>query len=347
MKISDPWSVRAADFPHAGSSIDKMRFLLNYAVLAPSSHNTQPWLFRLHGDGVDVIADRTRALPVVDPHDRELVLSCGAAIGMLRIALRGFGYAGAVELMPKPNDPDLLATIGLGEPHNTTCGEIELRDAIPRRRTARVAFEQRSVPSSVITSLQAVAANDWIMLRVFGTKAERADLAQLVAEANRLQFADPSFRRELAAWMHSRHGLTHDGMSLSSMGVPDILTPIGAATLRSFDIGNGRAAASEDIAALTPALAIVATDRECPEDWLLAGQALANILITAAAAGLVCGYLNQPIEVPGLRMRLAQMLLPHTYPQLILRMGYGPAIPPAARRSVEDVIIGEDMLAHV
>src|SRR5262245_12870705 len=85
----DPWTVRAADFPRRGSAADKLRFLLNYAVLAPSAHNTQPWLFRLHGDEVDVIV-RMRALPVVDPHDRELVLSCGATIGMLRIALRAF-----------------------------------------------------------------------------------------------------------------------------------------------------------------------------------------------------------------------------------------------------------------
>src|SRR5260370_30957797 len=113
MKTSDPWTVRATDFPQEGSTTDKLRFLLNYAVLAPSSHNSQPWLFRLHGEEVDLIADRTRALPVIDPHDRELLLSCGAALGMLRIALRSFGYMGAVSLLPNPTDQDQLARIGL------------------------------------------------------------------------------------------------------------------------------------------------------------------------------------------------------------------------------------------
>jgi nitroreductase len=347
MTMSNPWSVCASDFPYEGSPIDKMRFLLNYAVLAPSSHNTQPWLFRLHGGGVDIIADRTRALPVIDPHDRELVLSCGAAIGMLRIALRAFGHAGAVELMPNPNDPDLLATIGLGEPHRATRRDTDLRDAITRRRTTRVSFEDRAVRPSVISEMQAMAANDWITVKICMRRNERTELANLISEADRLQFADPSFRRELGAWMHSRHSATRDGMSLASMGVPDLLTPLGAAALRSFDIGGGRAAASQEIATHSPAIAIVATDRECPEDWLLAGQALANILTIATARGLSCGYLNQPVEVPGLRLRLAQTFLPDTYPQLILRLGYGPQIPPAVRRSVDEVVTGEVILAHV
>jgi nitroreductase len=64
----------------------RLRFLLGYAILAPSSHNTQPWRFRLRGPTLDLLADRRRALPVVDPEDRALVISCGAALGHLRVA---------------------------------------------------------------------------------------------------------------------------------------------------------------------------------------------------------------------------------------------------------------------
>jgi nitroreductase len=37
------------------------------ATLAPSIHNTQPWLFGVGDASVDVYADLSRALPVVDP----------------------------------------------------------------------------------------------------------------------------------------------------------------------------------------------------------------------------------------------------------------------------------------
>jgi len=343
----NPWTVRAADFPHEGSATDKLRFALNYAVTAPSNHNTQPWLFRLRGDKVDLIADRTRALAVIDPHDRELTISCGAAIGMLRVALRAFGFEAGVELLPNPDDPDLLATIELDAARAPTATDIKLRDAILRRRTTRVRFEHWELGRQAIASIEHAVSQDFVTLKLFLTDAERTSLAALVGEADRLQFADPSFRRELASWMHARHGGSGDGMSMSSMGVPDLLTPLSALAIRTFDVGGGRAALSTDIAAFTPALAVLATVRDCVEDWLLAGQGLAHVLVTATSEGLATGYLNQPIEVPGLRLRLGQMISPHGHPQLILRFGVGPVIAPASRRSVDEVIIGETELAQL
>lgn len=74
----EAWSVSEDKFPREGSNVDKLRFLLKYAILAPSSHNTQPWIFRIvNNNSIEVYADRTRALPVVDPEDRELTISCG------------------------------------------------------------------------------------------------------------------------------------------------------------------------------------------------------------------------------------------------------------------------------
>src|SRR6266567_1447408 len=91
----DTWNVSADDFPVDGTSEEKLWSLVRYAILAPSTHNTQPWKFRIHGNVVELYADFTRALPVVDPEHRELIMSCGcgAALLHLRIAIRCFGYA--------------------------------------------------------------------------------------------------------------------------------------------------------------------------------------------------------------------------------------------------------------
>ena len=65
-------------FPAWAGPAERLRFLLRYAILAPSRHNTQPWLFEIEGDELRVYADRSRALPVADPDGRQQLMSCGA-----------------------------------------------------------------------------------------------------------------------------------------------------------------------------------------------------------------------------------------------------------------------------
>ena len=111
--VTNPWHISEAEFPRQGSPPEQFRHLLNYAVVAPSGHNTQPWRFRLTSDGVELRADRTRALPIVDPDDRELTMSCGAALGQLRLAIRHFGFTDVVELFPHASHANVLARVTL------------------------------------------------------------------------------------------------------------------------------------------------------------------------------------------------------------------------------------------
>jgi len=87
------WQPDARAFDGFAPLDRQLRFALQYAALAPSNHNAQPWRFLVNGDAVQILADRTRALPVVDPFDRELLISCGAALFNLRVALSQFGLA--------------------------------------------------------------------------------------------------------------------------------------------------------------------------------------------------------------------------------------------------------------
>jgi hypothetical protein len=84
------WNIDPSRFPVTGPAIDKARFAVGYAILAPSSHNTQPWRFIVNGDELLVCADRNRSLPHIDPFDRELIISCGAALFNMRVALAHF-----------------------------------------------------------------------------------------------------------------------------------------------------------------------------------------------------------------------------------------------------------------
>ena len=314
--------------------------LLEYAVLAPSGHNTQPWLFRLTGeDSLHLIADRTRALPAVDPHDRELTISCGAALDHLEVATQVTGRALEIDICPDSAEPDILAKARIGG--ECVADVRDLFDAIPQRRTTRAKFDARLLPRDLAAECVTIAESYGIELTLIVDTHVRSAIAELVAEGDRIQFADPGFRRELAAWVRSRRHASQDGMSGSAFGMPDVLSPLGALIIRAFDLGNGIANGDrEKIIEGSPTLAVFSSPADTTENWLQTGRALSRVLLTLTANGVTASYLNPPVELDQLRARLRDVVNCTGIPQLLMRFGYGPAAGPTVRRSVDRVLVG-------
>ncbi len=301
------------------------------AVLAPSSHNTQPWRFRVSESAIDLLADRTRALPVNDPDDRELTISCGCALLNLRVAAANHGCRVQVELLPDTRDPDWLARATISQESGAPAPDAELAEFMERRRTYRKRFAPREVESATLDQLVRAATTEGAWLRALLTEDARQQAARLVAEGDAVQWANPSWRRELAAWMHPRR--RGDGLT-----VPALAAPVAQLVVRTFDMGGGVGAKDRDLAEASPLLAVLGTKRDHPRDWLLTGQALQRTLLVACRHGLQASYLNQPIQVANLRPKL-QNLVGGGFPQILLRLGYPvQEIPAAPRREVGDVI---------
>lgn len=337
----DPWAIDAADFPKDGPFATQARFLLGYATLAPSGHNTQPWLFEISDHSINVIADRRRALPVVDPYDREMVISCGAAIANLEVAAVQFGFSPSVTLSPDPDREDLLACVALartGAPIATPGAHFA---AIVNRRTTRARFADDVPQPALIDACIAHADVHGIALTVIFDEARRRGFADLVDQGDHGQFDDPAFRRELASWVHSTRMGSRDGMSGTGFGMPDILAPAARFVMRTFDIGNSVAAANvKAIMEGTPALALLSSNEDTQDAWLETGRALGRILLELTAQGFAASYLNQPIETPTLRPRLKEQAGVSGNPQILIRVGKAESSQPATvRRPLGDVII--------
>ena len=204
------WGIDPSAFPASASAIDKARFAVGYAILAPSSHNTQPWRFIINGDELLVCADRTRSLPNIDPFDRELIISCGAALFNLRVAFAHFNVPVEIATFPQSSDPDIVARIIFPDSGPKLNDLAKLFDAITKRATNRGPFVAEDVPNTVIDRLKTEAALEGIDLAFAQTLAERERIAALIAKADRRQFDDPHFRRELASWIHPSR--KNDGM---------------------------------------------------------------------------------------------------------------------------------------
>lgn len=335
----NPWEVWEVEFPSNARPARQWLFLLNYAVLAPSNHNAQPWLFQVQDESVALYADRARALPVVDPDDRELIISCGAALFNLRTALRHFGYTGDLQTFPDATQPDLLARVRWGNRTTPTADEDKLFSAIRERRTNRQAFAGREVPASLLIMLQEEAHIENAWLAIIQGEDERNAVADLIARGDQIQWADKHFRRELAAWSCSNRSHRHDGIPGFSRGLGDIMSYAGPLIERTFDMGHGEAAKDRQLATGSPVLAVLGTDADTPQDWLAAGQALERVMLRARAEEVWTSFLNQPIEVTDLRMMLHNLIERRGFPQLLLRMGYGTPIESTPRRGVHEVLL--------
>lgn len=313
------------------------RDLIRYTTLAANSHNTQPWRFVVKERGIDILPDLTRKLSAVDPDNHHLFASLGCAAENLAIAARMRGTPG--ELMYDPaNGGAVTFGFGQGPPE-----EPALFDAIPKRQSTRGLFDGKAVSVSDLTALAAAAAMPGVDLVLITDRPQMNRVRDLVLAGNATQMADAAFVSELKTWLRfsPKHALqTGDGLFSASSGNPALPQWLGP---MMFDLAFKPEAENDKYAsqiASSAGLAVFVAQKDDPEHWVLAGRACQRFALAATAMGLKHAFLNQPVEVAGLRPDLAQLVgLPGRRPDIVMRFGYGPALPFSARRPVASVMM--------
>jgi len=321
-------------------SVNVLRAAAGAAAMAPSSHNTQPWRFRITGATLDLFADRSRHLKVIDSERRQQIQSCGCALYNARIAVRAMGYTDEVTIMLVDHDePNHLATLHLGAPREVTQHDRDLMTAIGHRRTNRRAFLARPVAQSIIDALaRAVEAE--------GTRFARLDppqkhaIARLIEQADHAQFSNPEFREELSRWLRPFGSFKRDGIPFVEKeygsGVPFAVVR----ALRSPGLGDAFGKLEEELVIGAPAVIALGTDSDDPSAWLACGEALEALLLETTALGLSASFLNQVLEIPELRAKFAEIVPGIGWPQMVLRIGVPsePIEDGAPRRDLDDVL---------
>jgi hypothetical protein len=160
-------------------------------------------------------------------------------------------------------------------------------------------------------------------------------VAELVAEADAVQWASPRHRSELAAWTRTRVRRPVDGLAEGRQGPK---APAGLLRRLLQRAGRAGREAERRCADQTRTLLLLTTRGDGPADWLEAGRGMQRLLLRGAAEGLLASYLSQAVEVPDVRVRLRRILGEAGQPQLLFRMGYGPPPRASARRPVELVL---------
>jgi hypothetical protein len=332
-----PWQIDVSEFYELESLSDQLQFLLRYAVLAPSNRNTQPWSFHITPDGVEVFADYTRRLLTIDPDNRELLMSVGAAITNFRVAAARLGFMTSVRYDAQPEERAPVASITVCETCAPDRNLSALFGAIPKRHTNRAIFDRDPIDPRALSRVCDVIA---VFPETFKLvhPDEKREAAQLIEYAERLQMTRPALRAEMAQWIRADDGLHEDGISAEAFGVPRFLASGASWLVRQFSAGAWHGARDRRLADSASALLIVSADDD-RVSLLRAGEALELLLLTITDTGLQYSFLNHAIEAPTLRERVHMLAGSKAPAQLLIRIGSAPPVDRAMpRRAVESVI---------
>jgi hypothetical protein len=323
-----------------GAAEDIARYLVAEAVWAPSVHNTQPWRFVAGDNQISLFADADRGLPVADPDGREMMISCGAAMFNVRLALRSLGYVPQTLVLPDPGRPELVAQVSWRERVPVNEFEWRMYRQVRSRRTHRGALDPDPLPHGMLAALRTSAARDGAALRIMADDGRRATLAAAVQTAEQQLRLDSRQIRELARWTPGPGSPRGDGVPATSYPAQTERTdPYFPG--RDFARGHGwglppLSTARGHRAAGVVALLTTAADR--PADWVNAGHALQRILLTASTCGVAVALHSQPTELPLLREFIRTKLSSGAYPHLVLRIGMVTQAAVSVRRDPDDVL---------
>ena len=316
-------------------SADETSVLGEAARWAPSIHNSQPWRLQRLPDGIAVLEDLSRSLPVIDPTGRDRLISCGSAVLNARVAMRAAGFVPEVAVLPDPATPALVGAIRAVGRSSPSDDDLLLDRMIRQRHTHRRVYRSHVIAEEDLLELRQAASAEGARLSVADASARRR-LAHLLRRAVRNQAADPELRDEVERWVRRGGQQYVDGIPSSALGTSPF--PVDSLVHGGHRGAPEAGEVEEELARST--VLVISTREDSRHDWVLAGMALERLLLAATAKGLVATFADQALQDDTLRPEVAEALGIWGKPQVLLRIGRALVDAPITPRRPLDELFG-------
>lgn len=337
-----PWTQSETDYPKLGTVREQINFIARYGILAPSVHNTQPWIIKHVNDhSLHITPDWTRQLAFSDTTNRGIYLSLGSCVLNILVAADHFGWAVDYRIVP---GEDSSTGVNLNfQPRSANNSSLlgSLFPGIRARRSYKIPFRDGEVPQRTTQVLSHIRYGS-ARISVSRDKGIIAKVAQLHF-ASTLEFTtNRDFSREVSSWMRLSGTAKTDGMPGFTFGlstVPSLLAKV-ATRLSPSAV---KVVAKKDLAILShaPAIGAVFVNKETPEELICAGLAYQHGGTSLASEKIFLAPKAAAIEA-GHGKDLAKILGADGQPQIYFGLGFGDTIVRhTPRRSFEDIVLSE------
>ncbi|MEB3021011.1 Acg family FMN-binding oxidoreductase [[Mycobacterium] crassicus] len=304
------------------------------ACRAPSLHNSQPWRWVADRGRLDLFLDSTRAVHG-DRSAREALISCGAVLDHLRVAMAAAGWTTEVERFPDSQRPEHLASLGFTASDRVTDVQRYRANAILMRRTDRLPF---LAPSNwePFEALLRSSVDDPVRLCVVADEV-RPSIAEASQLSEALRLYDSSYHAELNWWTAAFE--VSDGIPQSALVSAAESDRVDIA--RTFPVTSNRERRIE-VGDDHSKIVLLSTATDDPKDALACGEALSTVLLECTMVGLATCPVTHLTEVPAGRAMLTALVGGDDLPQILIRVGGTPVLEPTPeptpRRPLADVL---------
>ena len=333
-----PWGVDYKEFYTQAGKQDRLRFLLRFAILAPSSHNSQPWSFRVDGDEIIIFPEDARMLPKSDTVHRQLYISIGAALENILAAAEFYGYRSEVRYLPQDSRGAAVAIKLEATGDVSLQGERTIMSIISRHSN-RNKYSGEKLPERFLDWVKSKSQAGFRIYVVTERKL-KDKIAGVVSDALVEAMDDRNFRSELGGYIKPNTTKHKTGMPMFGFGMPTVLSFIAPYLLSRFNVN--RLSRAEDEALLkdhTPHFVIITSTNDDKESWIKSGQIFESVALGAEREKIRTAPMAAAIEIGDNHKRIQKILGTNMRPQVFFRMGYADAITPhSPRLGVEDVL---------
>ena len=318
-------------------------FMIEQATKAPSGHNTQPWLFHICEDSIEIHPDNRKTLHVVDRNRREMFVSLGCATENLCIAAGSIGYASKVNVSEEG-----IISIELHSVDNQK--KTLLSGQITRRQTNRSIYNGKQIPEKVIRELLTLEKEEYIGIYCWQKQSiEFNKIRDYVLVGNKIQMSDSCFKNELKSWMRFNkrdEQQTLDGLSYAVFGAPNLPRWLSRLIMGTYLTPGMQNTSDEKKVNSSSHVVLFTVKNDSIPEWIQLGRTLEHFLLKTTEAGIATAFINQPCELKVLAEQMQCEVIHQTgkekrIPVVLLRMGYAKAMPYSPRKERNEVIISE------